>query len=100
MDQAQTQQQAMHMMAIMGPIMLIGWVIIMVILIIPLWKISQKAGLSGPLSLLTLIPGVGLLIALYVVAFADWKVVPTANLVAYPPQPYPPAGYPPQGPAI
>jgi hypothetical protein len=97
MDPQQAQQQAMHMMAVMFPMMMFGWLIMMTVLIIPLWQISKKAGLSGFLSLLTLIPGIGILIALYIIAFSQWRVIPAANLVSYPPPQYPPTSYPPQG---
>jgi len=72
------------------------------------WRIFTKAGLSGPLALLTLLWPIGPLINLCILAFSDWKVVPTpySGLTPYPPPGYPPAappsyppsGYPPQGP--
>ena len=103
MDPQESQRQAMHMLAFMVPFLLIGWVIGLAIIIIPLWQICKKAGLSAPLSLLEIIPGIGHLIVLYVVAFSQWKVVPVAQLTAgypptaYPPA-YPPAAYPPAAP--
>lgn len=48
---------------------------------IPYWKIFHKAGFSGWLSLLILIPSVNL-IGLYVVAFSEWKVRPAKVSVA------------------
>ena len=42
------------------------------VILIPYWKIFSKAGFSGWLSLLILIPFINL-IALYVVAFSEWK---------------------------
>ena len=64
------------------------------------WKIFTKAGLPGPLSLLWLIPGIGWLIALCILAFSEWKVVPVGSAYGtlppgYPPANYPPANYPP-----
>ena len=43
-----------------------------------------------------------MLIALYIIAFSDWKVVSqTATYQQpYPPSPYPPTGYPPHGPGV
>ena len=42
---------------------------------IPFWFICKKAGFSPWLSLLDIIP-LGNLVLLYVLAFAEWKVVP------------------------
>jgi len=54
------------------------------LLIIPFWVIFKKAGLGGPLSLLMLIPGLGI-IMLYFLAFSKWKVVPAPEFAGYPP---------------
>ena len=91
MDPQQTQQQVAHLAAIMLPMMALFAIVITVILIVPLWQIAKKAGLSGPLSLLVLVPGIGLIVALYVIAFLEWRVVPVAAF------PLPPA-YPPSAP--
>lgn len=94
-DQAQINQ-IQHFMAFFMPILLIFMLIGLAIIIVPTWFICKKAGFSPWLSMLCLIP-VGLLILLYVLAFADWKVEPMPPLGFAPPQPpYPP--YPPQGP--
>ncbi len=67
------------------------------------WRIFTKAGLAGPLALLVLVPGIGWIIVLCILAFAQWRVVPAPysyNAMTppqYPPT-YPPANYPPQGP--
>jgi hypothetical protein len=72
------------------------------IVIIPLWQICKKAGFSPWLSLLAIIP-LGVLILLYILAFAEWKVAPLPQYAggypppAYPPV-YPPAAYPPAAP--
>ena len=42
-----------------------------VIVILPFWRIFQKAGYSGFLSLLMLVPVVNL-VMLYFLAFSDW----------------------------
>ena len=36
------------------------------------WRIFEKAGFSGALSLLILIPGIGSLILILILAFGDW----------------------------
>lgn len=62
------------------------------------WRICEKAGHSGALSLITLIPGIGMLILLCILAFGTWPnqssgvgyvqpgYVPTAQ-PGYAPQP-------------
>ena len=82
----------MAMMAIIPIIIVISIAIVM----IPCWFILKKAGFSPWLSLLCLIPSLGTLVLLYVLAFAEWKVVP-APQAAYPP-PYPPPPQPPYPP--
>ena len=44
-------------------------------LILPYWRIFSRAGFSGWLSVLTLVPVVNLIV-LYYVAFAKWNVRP------------------------
>ena len=51
---------------------LIFLVVLLPVVIIPYWKIFSKAGFSGWLSLLMLVP-LANLIVLYVVAFSEWK---------------------------
>ena len=54
------------------------------VLVVPYWKIFSKAGFSGALSLLMVIPLVNLIV-LYIVAFSEWKTIPkTQNLDSYP----------------
>jgi hypothetical protein len=48
------------------------------IFIVPYWKIFSKAGFSGWLSLLMLVPLVNLIV-LYVVAFSPWRVQQASN---------------------
>jgi hypothetical protein len=63
------------------------------IIIVPFWFICKKAGFSPWLSLLNLIP-IGGLILMYVLAFADWNVVPVSQAILQPP--YQPPPLPPQ----
>ncbi|HVY86596.1 MAG TPA: hypothetical protein VG943_15790 [Caulobacterales bacterium] len=69
------EQAAMAMVAgMIGPIILIA-LIALVVTIFVQWKIFSKAGYSGALSLLNLIPIIGPLIMMIVwiwFAFADW----------------------------
>ena len=89
-------EQAMHifalMMAIIPFIILIGIAILMV----PFWFILKKAGFTPWLSLVCLVPTLGVLVLLYVLAFAEWKVVPAPQQAWSPQPPYSP--YPPQPP--
>ena len=72
----------------MGVGMLIFVAICMAIVIIPFWFILKKAGFSPWLSFINVVP-FGTLILLYVLAFAEWKVIPAPQLAwpPYPPQP-------------
>lgn len=82
------------MLAIIPIIILIGIAIVMV----PFWFILKKAGFTPWLSLVCLIPSLGILVLLYILAFAEWKVVPAPQQGWAPPPPYPPPPYPPQPP--
>ncbi len=89
MDQAQAQAQAQHFFLTLMPLFLFFGVVMIAILIVPLWRIATKAGLAGPISLLALIPGIGVLLTLYILAFSGGRVMPV-QIRSYPP------GYPPQ----
>jgi hypothetical protein len=74
------------------PLVLIVCVIVLAIILVPFWFICKKAGFSPWLTLLNIVPFGGLVLV-YVLAFAEWKVVPMAQLAPYP------GGYPPVPPA-
>jgi RsiW-degrading membrane proteinase PrsW (M82 family) len=85
-DPAALKGIIMAMLFILPIIILVAIAIVMV----PFWFILKKAGYTPWLSLLCLMPSLGTLVLLYVLAFSEWKVVP-APQPAYPPQPpYPP----------
>lgn len=89
--------QIQHLIAVMAPMMALFGILGVALIIVPFWVIFKKAGLGGPLSLLMLIPLVGI-VMLYVLAFSRWKVVPAPEYaVGYPPA-YPPPGYVPSAP--
>ena len=99
----QQQQHIAGMMASMGVAFLFLGLLIAAFVIFLFWRVFTKAGMSGALALLVLLPGIGWIIALCILAFSDWNVTPSAGLYgagssAYPPQAYPPANYPPAGP--
>lgn len=54
----------------------IFWIFLMVALVaFPVfcfWRIFTKAGFQGPLALLCLVPGIGMIIVLCILAFGDW----------------------------
>lgn len=99
----QQQQQLAGMMAGMGIAIGLIWLLIIAFLVFLFWRIFAKAGMSGALGLIALIPGFGFIICLCILAFSQWRVstVPpgyAAGLPAYPPPSYPPSNYPPAGP--
>jgi hypothetical protein len=98
MDPQQAQQQAFHMMAALLPMIFLFWAVIMAFLVFLFWRIFAKAGMAGALGLLVIIPGVGWLIALCILAFGEWKVVPVPPQAYYPPNYPPPPAYPPSAP--
>ena len=60
----------------MGEFGIIQWLIASIIFfVVPLWRICKRAGLKPGLSLLALIPG-GILVLLWVLAFARWPGLP------------------------
>ena len=92
-------------------------VIFLIIYVAIFYRIFKKAGYNGWLGLLTLIPGLGIIICLGILAFDTWPLLKPAAFsppVAYPPnyqpaqsfqqqavvppQPIPAAGYPPPAP--
>lgn len=82
---------ARHVAMIILTLIPIIIVVTIAIVMIPCWIILKKAGFSPWLALLCIIPSLGTLVLLYVLAFAQWKVVP-APQAAWPPiPPLPPA---------
>jgi len=86
-------QQMTNIFATFAAIYLIFYLFTAMLFIIPMWFIAKKAGMSPWLSLLCLFPLTGVIL-LYILAFAEWKVLPIAGLAPYPlpaQPPYPPA---------
>jgi hypothetical protein len=84
-DPQMVKQMVIAMMTILPLIILAG----LIIVIVPFWFICKKAGMSPWLSLLNIIP-LGNLVLIYVLAFADWRVVPVPPAAWAPQPPYPP----------
>ncbi len=60
--------------ALVAFLFVIGHVLVALVLIIPTWRICTRAGFSGALSLLHLVPVVGTLVVMAILAFSDWPV--------------------------
>lgn len=45
----------------------------LLLVIIPLWRVCQRAGFHGALSLLALVPVIGTLIVGAVLSFGEWR---------------------------
>lgn len=94
-QQALNSAQVRHMMAAMIPLIGVFVLVGVALIIVPLWIALKKAGLAPALSLIALIPTFGVIVVLFILAFARWKVVPAPEYGAsYPPQ-YPPTAFPP-----
>jgi hypothetical protein len=101
MDPQQAQHMGSAVAGFIGIMILFGLACYLFFIFL-FWRICVKAGLSGAMSLLLLIPGLGQLILLCILAFGDWKVTPILESPYYAPPPppsYPPAPtYPPPPP--
>ncbi len=87
--------QMMGIFAAVAGFYAIFYVIQAAIFMVPAWFIAKKAGFSPWLALLCIFPLTGV-VFFYIVAFADWKVVPAPQQAWTPQPPYPP--YPPAPP--
>jgi uncharacterized membrane protein YhaH (DUF805 family) len=98
MDPNQMNHMASAVAGMMGFFMLFG-LAITAFFVFVFWRIFVKAGLSGPLSLLVLIPGIGPLIVPCILAFSEWRVTPLPpNYGGLQPYPTQPPNYPPPPP--
>ncbi|MBS0521167.1 MAG: hypothetical protein JSR90_20870 [Proteobacteria bacterium] len=52
--------------------MLIGHLLVSLLLIVPTWRICDRAGFSGAWSLLHLVPVIGSFVVMAILAFGDW----------------------------
>jgi hypothetical protein len=50
----------------------IGWLVLMLLIIIPTWKICTRAGYSGAVALFHLLPFIGSLIVLAILGLGTW----------------------------
>jgi hypothetical protein len=89
-------EMVQRIMMMILPILLLGYVFIVALIMVPCWFILKKAGFSPWLALLCILPSLGALVLLYVLAFAEWKVMPVPQAAWQPPAPYPPPPVAPQ----
>lgn len=86
--------QIAHAMAAILPVVGLLILLFQALIIVPLWIAMKKAGVAPALSLIALIPTLGIIIALFILAFSTWKVAPVPQYADYrgqmPPQAYPP----------
>lgn len=95
-DNQPSPEMIQHMVIAMMALIPIIIIISIAVVMIPCWFILKKAGFSPWLCLLCLIPTLGTLVLLYVLAFAEWKVGPPPQAGLQPPYPpYPPTPPPP-----
>jgi hypothetical protein len=58
---------------------IIQWLAVSAILfVVPFWRIAKRAGFKPGFAFLALVPG-GILVLLWVIAFAKWPIVQQAN---------------------
>lgn len=50
----------------------LGAIIAVVLIIVPLWRICTRAGFNGAMSLLAIIPWLGVIIVGAILSFASW----------------------------
>jgi hypothetical protein len=79
-----------HILLVMATIIPIIMAVVIAIVMVPCWFILKKAGFTPWLSLLCIVPSLGTLVLLYLLAFGEWKVVPAPQQAWGPPPPYPP----------
>jgi len=98
LQDAPNQEAIQHMVMAMMAIIPIIILVVIVIIMVPCWFILKKAGFTPWLCLLCLIPSIGLVVLLYVLAFAEWKVAPLPQAGWQPRPPFPPPPQPPYTP--
>ncbi len=85
-----------RLIMMMVPIFFFLYAFSVALFMVPCWFILKKAGFTPWLALLCLLPSLGTLVLLYVIAFAEWKVIPAPQAMWQPPAPYPPPPIAPQ----
>ena len=52
--------------------LVVGYLVLALLLIVPTWRILDRAGFAGALSLLNLVPLIGPFLVLAILAFSTW----------------------------
>jgi len=86
LDPEATKHLVMTLLTLIPLFILVAIALVMV----PCWIILKKAGFTPWLAMLCIIPSLGTLVLLYILAFADWKVMPVPQPAWAPQPPYPP----------
>ncbi len=72
--------------------------LITALMVVVFCKIFSKSGYHWAMGFICLVPGVGSLVAMLILAFADWPILKELrSLRQTPPAPAPPTAQPPQG---
>lgn len=87
--------QVAHIIAAILPIIGLFVLLFQALIIVPLWVALKKAGLAPALSLIALIPTLGLIVVLFILAFSTWKGTPAPQYTGNYPGQMPPPVYPP-----
>jgi uncharacterized membrane protein YhaH (DUF805 family) len=53
---------------------MIPYLLFSLLVVVPLWRICERAGLSGAISLIALFPFVGLLAVGAILSFSQWRI--------------------------
>lgn len=91
LQQVPDQALVQRILLTLIPFLFFLYLIAIAIVMVPCWFILKKAGFTPWLALLCIIPSLGTLVLLYVLAFGNWKVVPAPPPYWQPPVPPPPS---------
>lgn len=94
LEQSFNPNDLQHIMMWIVPFIMVFAILAIAIVMIPCWIILKKAGFTPWLALLCIVPSLGTLVLLYVLAFAQWKVVPAPQVAWQPAVPPPPLSPP------
>ena len=56
-----------------------GSILLLALFVVPLWRICVRAGFRPELSLVALVPGIGVAIVGAVLSFQEWKQLPSTQ---------------------
>lgn len=90
LQQVPGPEMIQHILLAIIPVLFFVYLVAIAIVMVPCWFILKKAGFTPWLALLCIVPSLGTLVLLYVLAFGEWR--PTYMPPTYwpPQQPNPP----------